>query len=399
MHCASSKKGYSMRIKSLTAENFKSLVNFDMELAQLTCLIGLNGAGKSTVLQFIDFVGQLVRGKMDNWLEERKWEAKELRSNKLTNRQTIRLIIGYKITFVNDDGQEWGTWEGIYNPSQAFCTFEKITTPDASLEVEKGHCKASGPPDKKIDEDIVFSYQGSILSQLKAERLPASIEELKQYCQQIVSLDLLSPELLRQRSRQSVGTMGLGGQRFSAFVGELSPPQKKKWRDALQQAYHNLKEVNVKSLRSGSKQLEITEEYGKTVMRTEARHINDGMLRLMAMLAELQSTHQFLLFDEIENGINPELIDFVLKQLQSTNKQVLITTHSPMILNYLDDNTAKSGVIYLYKTAEGETKSIPFFSIPSLAEKLKVMGPGEAFADTMLVDLAKEIATMPQEEK
>ena len=48
--------------------------------------------------------------------------------------------------------------------------------------------------------------------------------------------------------------------------------------------------------------------------------------------------------------------------------------------------------IYLYKTKSGLTKAIPFFKIPSLAEKLKVMGPGEAFVDTNLTLLAKEIA-------
>jgi hypothetical protein len=76
---------------------------------------------------------------------------------------------------------------------------------------------------------------------------------------------------------------------------------------------------------------------------------------------------------------------------------VLVTTHSPMILNYLDDGVASKGVIYLYKTAEGHTESIPFFSIPSLKKKLEVMGPGEAFVDTNLTELADEISGMQKE--
>jgi ABC-type multidrug transport system ATPase subunit len=134
------------------------------------------------------------------------------------------------------------------------------------------------------------------------------------------------------------------------------------------------------------------------MMTTQARHINDGMLRLIAILAELQSDHPFLLFDEIENGINPELVEFVLDALVTTEKQVMLTTHSPMILNYLDDDTAAQGVIYLYKTKEGHTKSIHFFSIPSLKKKLAVMGPGEAFVDTNLTQLAAEIADVTKEE-
>jgi ABC-type multidrug transport system ATPase subunit len=120
------------------------------------------------------------------------------------------------------------------------------------------------------------------------------------------------------------------------------------------------------------------------------------MLRLIAILAELQSSHRFLLFDEIENGINPELVEFLLDALGSAEQQVMVTTHSPLILNYLSDEVAKSGVIYLYKTPQGATKAIPFFSIPSLAEKLTVMGPGEVFADTNLTALGDEIQAITE---
>ncbi len=52
--------------------------------------------------------------------------------------------------------------------------------------------------------------------------------------------------------------------------------------------------------------------------------------------------------------------------------------------------------MYLYKTSEGATRSIPFFLIPSLAMKLQAMGPGEAFVDTNLTLLGDEIRQMPE---
>ena len=183
----------------------------------------------------------------------------------------------------------------------------------------------------------------------------------------------------------------------------MSEGKRRKLVAKLKEAYPRLQGLHAKSLRSGWKQLEIVEAYeGKESgsspsMTTEARHINDGMLRLIAILAELQSFNEFLLFDEIENGINPELVQFVIEELVTTPKQVVVTTHSPMILNYLEDEIARSGVIYLYKTRRGNTQAIPFFSIPSLAEKLTVMGPGEAFVDTNLTQLAEEIDGMHRE--
>jgi hypothetical protein len=287
---------------------------------------------------------------------------------------------------------------GAFNTTQLHCTSERIETPDASLEVRNGHLRilgraGSGPNGREaVSEPISFSYKGSVLSQLRPKALPPSLIGFKNYIGSIKSLGLLSPQFLRQRTRESGGSVGLGGQRLSAFLYELGPEGRDSLWKRLRKVYPHLKGLQTRSLRSGWKQLEIREDYSGTWLLTEARHVNDGLLRLLAVLAELQNDqHQFLLFDEIENGINPELVEFVIDALTSSQKQVLVTTHSPMILNYLEDGVARAGVIYLYKTEEGHTQAIPFFSIPSVAKKLTVMDPGEAFVDTNLTELADEI--------
>ena len=45
------------------------------------------------------------------------------------------------------------------------------------------------------------------------------------------------------------------------------------------------------------------------------------------------------------------------------------------------------------------TESIPFFDIPSMAEKLEYMGAGEVYVDTNLEELIEEIETIKIEEK
>ena len=55
-----------MRIQFITANNFKSLIDFKLDLAKFTALIGLNGAGKSTQLKIImgeiePTTGQIIR--------------------------------------------------------------------------------------------------------------------------------------------------------------------------------------------------------------------------------------------------------------------------------------------------------------------------------------------------
>ena len=58
-------------LKFFFIDNFKSLVDFEVELSHFNCLIGLNGAGKSTLLQAIDFACALMLGDVKNWLSKR----------------------------------------------------------------------------------------------------------------------------------------------------------------------------------------------------------------------------------------------------------------------------------------------------------------------------------------
>jgi predicted ATPase len=241
---------------------------------------------------------------------------------------------------------------------------------------------------------VVFEYQGSILSQLKDTQTNPVLRALKESVTGIRSLDLLSPELLRSRTKSADGKLGLGGQKLSAFIHESGRTVKDKLQGELSAVYRQLESIETKSLRSGWKQLEITERFGDQTLKTAARHMNDGMLRLMAVLAQLEAGSEFLLFDEIENGINPELIEYLIDHLVEANHQILVTTHSPMILNYLEDDIAKEGVVYLYKKMDGYTRSIKFFDIPTMAKKLRLMGPGEVFVDTELSQLSDEIALL-----
>ena len=383
-----------MRIRSIAVHNFKSLVGFEFELAKLTCLIGLNGAGKSTVLQFVDFLSQLVRGDMQGWLDQRQWQPGDVRS-KLLKKKNVE----FRVALQSDGGEPIGSWEGHYNPTENRCTWEQLAILDKKLEVQGGEVAIFRREDgEKIwYSPLSFDYEGSILSSLKEKTLTTGMVECKRLFSGAESLDMLTPDRLRQRTREAKGSLGHGGRNLSAFVFELGLEERNALAATLKKAYPRLKGVDARSLRSGWKQLYATEVFDGQRFSTEARHLNDGMLRLIAILAELNSDHGLLLFDEIENGINPELVEFVMNTLLEAKQQVLVTTHSPMILNYLDDITAAKSVVYLYKTPAGHTRAIPFFQIPSLQAKLEVMGPGEAFVDTNLNELDEEIANIAQE--
>lgn len=383
-------------IHYIRIDNFKSLIDFNLNLSSFTCLVGLNGAGKSTVLQALDFISQQMRGELDEWLGVRQWDKRDIGS-RLTAKQNIELFVQAEIS-------NYGLieWSASFNRQSLRCTSEEVFHDGVRLlKVEDAECwlthgDDNGLRSKKID--VIFEYQGSILSQLKSKQLDSALEALKEEIASIRSLDLLAPEYLRQRTRESAGYLGLGGHKLSAYLHEIGSEERERILAKLHKVYPQLSSIDTRSLRSGWKQLDISEIFNGKVLKTPARHVNDGLLRLLAVLSQLDSHEHFLLFDEIENGINPELVEFLVDALVASDHQVMVTTHSPVILNYLEDEVAKQGVMYLYKTVSGATQAVRLFEIPSLAEKLQFMGPGEAFVDTQLTALEEEIKAIEVEE-
>lgn len=391
-------------IKSIWIDNFKSLVDFELNFAKFSCLVGLNGSGKSTVLQAIDFLSQLMHGDLDDWLKYRHWDKSDINS-KLTKRSNI----DFKVIIEHPAFGEI-TWSGSFNRKSLNCTHERVQWNElVMLRVDDGSYGIGtilGLPNdaEKIAAEmartsperfpIVFQYQGSILSQLKDNQTNIMLQSLKEVIIRIESLDLLSPELLRNKTKTADGKLGLGGEKLAAFIHESGKEGKEKLKQHLANVYSQLESIDTRSLPSGFKELEIVEHFGNQKLKSKARHMNDGLLRLMAILSQLESGNPFLLFDEIENGINPELIEFLIDRLVDADAQVLVTTHSPMILNYLEDDVAKQGVIYLYKNSQGITRSVKLFDIPSMAAKLQFMGPGEAFVDTDLTRLYQEVEAL-----
>lgn len=382
-----------IKLDTLYISNFKSLKDFQLDFSKFTCLIGLNSSGKSTILQAIDFISQQMNGKISQWLKDRNWETNEL-TYKLEKK---RIIIG-TISFSHNEN--FCIWTFAFNPTLKKCVYEKIYSFDKKIEdrklifkVEDSKYMITKDLDKneKLEGDIIQDYEGSFLANLKSELLPDALIEFRDYLRNIYSLDLLAPQELKKRSRTG-SKLGLSGENLSAYLDTFSEKQKNALLEQLKKCYKNLDSFDIKKSKGGWARLELVEKFtnnGKLV--NEGKYLNDGTLRLIAILSQLQSKQSFLLFDEIENGINSELIEFLLDTLIASNHQVMITTHSPMILNYIDDETAIKSVNYIYKTEEGFTKSIPFFSIPSMKEKLELMGAGEVYVDTNLSNLHEDI--------
>lgn len=372
-------------IKSVRVVNFKSLAAVTIPLGHFNCLVGMNGAGKSTVLQALDFLSQLMRGDVQGWLEQRGWSAADLRC-KLRKESNIT----FNVSFSTSGGAVL-TWIGVFNRSDLRCSHESAYLGDGKgattlLRLSGQNYAWEG----KENQNIAFEYQGSILSALKDSELPTPLLEFRDALRRVRSLELLSPEKLRKSARISEHDIGAGGEKLSAYLDNIKGERKEKLVELLQKFYPALVDFKITSQKSGWKKLSVLEQFGTQKLETEALHLNDGLLRILAVLTQADADRSLLLLDELENGINQEIVETLVDTLLLSPQQLLVTTHSPLLLNYLPDDVARKAVQFLYKTPQGETKCRSFFSIPRIAAKLNAMGPGDAFVDTDLRLLAQE---------
>jgi len=368
-------------IKIIRIRNFKSLGDVELQLAKFTCLIGMNGAGKSSVLQAVDFISQLMIGRVEEWLDARGWSAADLNC-KVRKESNVNVAVQY----ISSTGKSL-EWSASFNRSMLHCTGEMIEL-DSQKIFRVGSQKYS--VGDKPAQEIAFTYQGSLLSVLRDSELTPELLEFRNALQQIKSLELLSPQLLRKRARTTDKGIGTGGEKLSAFLDTLPQAARSGLIEQLQRFYPNLVDFKVSSLRSGWKKLTVMEQFSQQKLETDAAHLNDGLLRILAVLTQAASDRSLILLDEIENGINQEVIETLVDTLVASPHQLLVTTHSPLILNYLDDDVARGAVQFIYKAPLGETRVRPFFKIPRINDKLRTMGPGDAFVDTNLKQLTQE---------
>jgi len=381
-------------IREFHINNFKSLVNFELKLDKFTCLIGLNGSGKSTILQAFDFTMQLVKGHIEDWLKIREWLPEDLLYY-FKSGENINFVI--KLQF----GNSYYSWRSEFNANTLTCSNEEIandTNGEILFQVADNAYHIGNNPKKPIE----FKYQGSLLSILQDEVLTEELINIRDFLVSVKSTDLLSPQLMRKRARQADNDLGLGGEKLSAFLHDLSEDKKSQLNKLVQEKFiPTFESIETSTIQAGWKKLSVIEkvfqekelfETEQLRLSTEARHISDGLLRLLAILSQMMTSHQVLLFDEIEDGINPEIVEKLVDLLISTPQQIIITTHSPILLNYIEDEQAKKSVIFTYKNKKGITQQQPFFTIKGVAEKLEILGPGEAMLDVSLNELSQELS-------
>mgnify|MGYP000561903251 CR=1 FL=1 len=120
---------------------------------EMVAVLGANGAGKSTVLQVLDFISQVMIGQVQEWLDARGWKSHDLNC-KLRKENNVTLKVSYR----TGTGQSL-IWRAAFNRTTLRCSGETITLEGEKILHSTGQdFRINGKP----KQDIAFVYQGSL---------------------------------------------------------------------------------------------------------------------------------------------------------------------------------------------------------------------------------------------
>jgi predicted ATPase len=363
-------------IRQVQIQNFKSIERAVVELASLTVLVGPNGAGKSNFVESLTFLQQIVSVGIEQALRYRSELLPAWRDWKndrpLGLRVELDLPDGSRADYAVELRVELGTPPTV---SRERCRVERVSRPEAVFEVAEGH--------------FVREIAG-IRSQIVPDRLAlfaaSATEEFRpvyDFLSSIRAYSILPKEvkgpLRTADSGMSLEREGSNAASVLKAVIERSPEDHARIGRLLGQAVEGITSVEVHESDGKWLHLEFKKDIGlERPGRLLGSSMSDGTLRLLGMLLAVYqpSRPSVLVVEEPEATVHPAVAQLVTEILldASHDRQVLVTTHSPDIL---DAKELSDDQIRVVTQRHGRTIVAPLSKASRQAIRDRLFTPGE----------------------
>lgn len=389
-------------IKNLKVQNFKSFKDLKLRFGNLNFIIGANASGKSNlfdVFRFLQGVGngftlsEIIDGKPRSATAE-VWEPIRGGSGKLAFIDGLSNLTRIEVV---QSGTTPEGWQFAFNPNKLRVAFEKFgrlydssrATNDPNRPIFKvayyGKDRYKRPPHYE------FEARKPVLSQFakgkkgwKGER-----EEASDFLLGLANMQRLDPwpALLRGYSKaHSIERMGEHGENFAALIQNLIDNSKTKGAYLTWLRHLRPQEVNDIKILKGAvgEPLFCLEEGTKEF---PAPVLSDGTLRFAAIAAALFQPDMpaIMTIEEIENGIHASrlrlLVELLRKQALITGTQVFVTTHSPIVLAWLNGDEYAHTFFCKRDEESGESRICPLTEIPHFEDVVAKQPIGDLFAE------------------
>jgi len=305
---------------------FKSIVNESIELGRVNVFVGENGCGKSNILEAFAYLSS----------EGQPGEIKQT----LLSEKGVRLT---KSSLVKS------SFKGLNQKEVVLSIYQDL---DLQLEV---HFEAT-------QKGTFKEWSKSIYKTLIDELNP--ISNYKIFC-------LNTPALRGLTGLSKSQPLGIYGENLDVLLANLDKSETEQlksysymidWLDEYLIDVHDMMELQHFKLNLGQSRLYFSDKYmakGHNVFSIE--NANEGILHVLFYLSLMISkkTPKFFAIDNIESCLNPHLARHITSELcklaKENDKQMLITTHNPAILDGLNLHDDEIRLFEVSRNKNGHT--------------------------------------------
>ena len=413
-------------IERIVIENFKSLRKVDLSLGHVNLFIGTNASGKSNFLEALRVlegigngftINEILNGKPKTSTSE-VWEG-------------IRGGSAHACFAGSDDAGEiaikvCGTWHGIMTLTRpegweyyiSFSPNDRGKVTDEYIVANKlkykrgvlpGHFHQNpSQPMLGMVQDIRrqgvrldhlseanisragdqdhLGNDGVMLDELPETEFSFRLHGLARLLSNVQHIDLI-PKVLRDYSQVKwARRMGAHGEDFAAVVNWIR--DKERTRDAYLTWLRELRPEQIDDFGTLAgavgEPMFMLRENGRTF---PAPVLSDGTLRFAALTAAFfqDSMPGIMMIEEIENGIHPSRIQILLELMRSQAEyrktQVLATTHSATILDWLQKEDYKTTFLCRRDESTGESRICSLADVPHFMDAVRKRPASELFSE------------------
>lgn len=367
-------------INRVQLANYKSIGRCDVHLDQLTYLVGPNGSGKSNFLDALRLVSDSLNSTLDHALRERGG-IKDVRRRSSGHPTHFSIKLHFTI------GDE-----------QGFYAFRVGAKPASGFEVQKEELVLKSILREntyyKVEKGQVVDSSSNRLPAAAADRLylvnASGLPEFRKVYEHLSQMGFysLNPDRIRDLQSPDSGHLLLrDGSNIASVMRQIDQNLEMKTRieEFLSRVVPGVESVSAKVV--GPKEtLEFRQRMqgASNSWRFFAANMSDGTLRALGVLVALfqnrsiQEQYAPLIgIEEPETALHPAasgVLRDCLNEAASTSTQVIVTSHSP---DLLDDEDISDQMILGVSAELGETKIGPLDSASRSAIKERLYTPGE----------------------
>lgn len=373
--CMKQKKGCAaMKIQAVLIDGFKNLSDVKIKFDNITALVALNNFGKSNVLSGIDFGLAYIKANIEHkvlMMSNRNLIPINASIQNKNYRYEMEILTEFK-------GKEYRVLYGYEFAWKFNETIEpKIVEEYLKIKMEEKGQKFTQIINRKMDDALFKSSEtGRCSSKILVESAELVVNKLKAYddifyaeiIKKLNGMKMYMENNLDAKSfytpdpiiRKGFENEMINADNLPRVVYNISKQQPEKYdllKDVFMQLFPDIEDVVVKRHKVGAFEGELPDDapfiitdaiyvlYVKNknlVSPIRFEMMSDGVKRVFMILTKIiaasDSNISLIAIEEPENSVHPGLFHAYIQIINQllTDCKVIITSHSPYIISYLD---------------------------------------------------------------